>query len=101
MGSNEANAAITKTKKRRLITTNNVRVGDLPDFAKNQTWKKAFLPTLYAKFFASSKPFSQFAKGSDAFVALLQDIVEEVYPTIKYQVSASDAIHALVRLSPS
>lgn len=95
--SSEANIVVDKTKKRRLLTTNNVRVTDLPDFAQNQTWKKAFLPALFAKFFSSKEPFAHFAKGSDAFIALLQEVVKEVYPKINYKVSARDAIHALVR----
>ena len=84
-----------KTKK-LVINSNNVRVNNLPDFAKDQTWRKTFLPTLYDKFFASLNPFSQFAKGSKEFVSLLQGIMAEVYPHVKYKVSASDTIHGLV-----
>ena len=87
----------TKQTKKLVINSNNVRVNNLPDFAQDQTWRKTFLPTLYDKFFTSSNPFSQFAKGSKEFVSLLQGIVAEVYPHVKYKVSASDTIHALVR----
>ena len=88
-------------KKRRVlkVTSNNIRVDNLPDFAKDKTWRNNFLPTLYDKFFASSKPFSQFAKGSKEFVSLLQVVMNEVYPHVKYKVSALDTIHALVILS--
>jgi hypothetical protein len=85
-----------KTKKLGIINSNTVRVNNLPDFAKDQTWRKIFLPTLYDKFFASSNPFSQFAKGSKEFISLLQGIVTEVYPHVNYKVSASDTIHGLV-----
>jgi hypothetical protein len=88
---------VQKTKNRHVLNPNNVRISDLPDFAKDQSWKKTFLPTLYDKFFASSKPFSQFAKGSKEFLAILQVVVKDVYPKIKYKVSTSDPIHALVR----
>jgi hypothetical protein len=86
----------SKTKKRRNVNTNNIRIEDLPDFARDQTWRKSFLPTLYDKFFASENPFSQFAKGNKEFISLLQAIVKEVYPTVKYEVSAHKSIHALV-----
>ena len=88
-----------KTKKRRVINHNNVRVDDLPDFAKDQTWRKTFLPTLYDKFFTSSGPFSQFVKGSEEFISLLQAIMKEVYPNINYKVTASSPIHILVSLT--
>jgi hypothetical protein len=84
-------------KKRRVIHPNNVRISDLPDFAQDQTWQNIFLPTLYAKFFTSHNPFSQFLKGSQEFLSLLQTTIEEVYPDVKYKVTSSDAIHALVR----
>jgi hypothetical protein len=84
-----------KTKK-LVINSNNVRVNNLPDFAKDETWRKTFLPTLYDKFFTSSNPFSQFAKGSKEFISLLEDIIAKVYPHVKYKVSASDTIHGLV-----
>jgi len=85
----------TKMKPKRL-NGNNVRMSDLPEFAAEK-WRDAFLPTLYNKFFASDKPFDAFAKGSDQFVALLQAVVEEVYPDIKYKVTSSGGIHFLVR----
>jgi hypothetical protein len=92
----KANEDKSKIKKPGIINSNKVRVNNLPDFAKNETWRKTFLPTLYNKFFASSNPFSQFAKGSNQFISLLQCIIAEVYPNVKYKVSAADAIHGLV-----
>lgn len=83
-------------KRRRVIHPNNVRISDLPDFAQDQTWRNIFLPTLYVKFFTSSNPFSQFLKGSKEFLSLLQATVDEIYPDVKYKVTSSDAIHALV-----
>ncbi|KAF8156945.1 hypothetical protein B0H34DRAFT_770560 [Crassisporium funariophilum] len=47
-------------------------------------WRKSILPTLYDKFFSSKDPYSQFFKGSDAFVALLQSIIDEVFPGFTY-----------------
>ena len=76
--------------------SHNVWVGDLPNFAQDQTWKRTFLPTLYDKFFTSHDPFSQFLKGSEVFLSLLQTTVEEVYPNVMYTVMASDTIHQLV-----
>jgi hypothetical protein len=73
-----------------------MQVSDLPDFAQDKTWRKTFLPTLYDKFFALHDPFSQFLKGSKAFLSLLQTMVEEVYPDVTYKVMASDTIHQLV-----
>lgn len=96
MNSTQANEDIRKTKKRRVINPNNVRITDLPDFARDQSWRKKFLPTLYDKFFTSSEPFAQFAKGSKKFLAILQVVMKEVYPNINYKVSDSDAIHAIV-----
>jgi hypothetical protein len=52
---------------------------------------------LYAKFFASNQPFDTFTSGSDQFIALLQGVVEDVYPDIEYKVTSSDSIHFLVR----
>ena len=83
-------------KKRHVINPNNVRIDDLPDFAKDGTWRKIFLPTLYDKFFVSLEPFSQFAKGSREFISLLHISMKEVYPNITYKVSESSPIHALV-----
>ncbi|KAF8157499.1 hypothetical protein BJ912DRAFT_1070237 [Pholiota molesta] len=76
------------------FNTNNVRTDHLPDFVK-LLWRKAFLPTLYDNFFASDEPFAQFFKGSDAFITLLQDIVDEFFPATTYKVNAADAIHQL------
>jgi hypothetical protein len=84
-----------KTKTKRL-NGNTVRMSDLPEFALEK-WRDTFLPTLYDKFFASDQPFEGFYKGSDQFVALLQGIIEEVYPNVDYEVSSSDSIHFLVR----
>jgi len=84
-----------KTKTKRL-NGNNVRMSDLPKFAEAK-WRDTFLPTLYDKFFASDQPFEGFYKGNDQFLALLQGIVEEVYPDIDYEVTSLDSIHFLVR----
>ncbi|KAF9053430.1 hypothetical protein BJ165DRAFT_1400729 [Panaeolus papilionaceus] len=85
-----------KKSTRRVIHTNNIRVNDLPDFAtKENRWRNVFLPTLYDKFFSSPDPFSRFLKGTEKFISLLQDTLDEVYPNIKYTVSARDPIHAV------
>ncbi|KAF8164330.1 hypothetical protein BJ912DRAFT_1068402 [Pholiota molesta] len=78
----------------RRFTASSIRTDDLPDFMK-PLWRKAFLPTLYDKFFASNEPFLQFFKGSNAFIALLQDIVDEVFPTTSYKVNMTDAVYQL------
>ena len=51
---------------------------------------------LYDKFFTSDQPSNDFHKGTDEFVTLLQVVIEEVYPEIKYKVTSSDSIHFLV-----
>jgi hypothetical protein len=84
--------------KPRRLNSSNTRVTDLPDFV-GAKWRTAVLPTLYDKFFASEEPFSHFFKGSDAFTALLQTIVDEVFPDINYRVHKADALHNLVRVS--
>ncbi|KAF8812066.1 hypothetical protein BYT27DRAFT_7088245 [Phlegmacium glaucopus] len=66
----------------------------LPEFAEAE-WRGSFLPTLYDKFFSSDKPFDAFCHGSDQFVALLQVIIEEVYPNVEYTITSSDAIYLL------
>ncbi|KAF9549688.1 hypothetical protein CPC08DRAFT_823410 [Agrocybe pediades] len=75
------------SKQHYVINTNNVRVGDLPDFAQDSTWRHVFLPTLYDKLFSSSDPFSDFLKGGKAFLLLLQATLHEVYPTIQYNIT--------------
>jgi hypothetical protein len=85
----------TRIKGPKRLNGNNVRMSDLPEFAAAK-WRDAFLPTLYDKLFTSDQPFDAFAKGSDQFVALLQAVVEEVYPDIKYKVTSSGGIHFLV-----
>lgn len=87
--------AKTKPKPAKRLNGNNVRMSDLPEFAEAK-WRDTFLPTLYDSFFASDKPFDTFAIGSDQLVALLQTIVDDVYPDIEYKVTASDSIHFLV-----
>jgi hypothetical protein len=89
--------ATVKKKTKKYLNGNNVRMADLPEFAQ-ENWRNTFLPTLYDKFFASDQPFDGFCKGSEKFTALLQCIVEEVYPDIDYEVTSSDGIHFLVRL---
>lgn len=91
----EKDQASTVKNKTKRLTGNNVRISDLPEFAQAK-WRQIFLPTLYDKFFASSQPFDGFCRGSDQFVALLQDIVEEVYPDVDYEVTSVDSIHFLV-----
>ena len=58
-------------------------MSDLPEFTEAK-WQDTFLLTLYDKFFASDKPFDTFMIGSNQLVALLQTIVDEVYPDIEY-----------------
>src|SRR6266446_3598250 len=86
------------TKKTKHLNGNNVRVSDLPEFAQEK-WRETFLPTLYDKFFASGQPFDGFCRGSDQFIALLQGVIEEVYPNIDYEVTSTDSIHFLVRFA--
>ena len=93
-GSVVKTAVAVKAKPKRL-NGNNVRIYDLPGFAETE-WRGSFLPTLYDKFFSSDKPFDAFYHGSNQFVALLQVIIEEVYPNIEYTVTSSDAIYLLV-----
>ena len=85
-------AVVVKAKR---LNGNNVRMSDLPKFAEGK-WRDTFLPTLYNKFFTSNEPFDAFYKGTNEFVALLQVIIEEVYPDIDYKVTSSDGIHFLV-----
>ncbi|KIM39261.1 hypothetical protein M413DRAFT_29440 [Hebeloma cylindrosporum] len=91
---NDSLPAKTAKAKRKRLNGNNVRMSDLPEFAEGK-WRSTFLPTLYDKFFASDQPFDAFYKGSDQFVALLQAIIEEVYPDVEYKVTATDSIHFL------
>lgn len=79
-------AQVRSNGSKLKFTSNTARVADLPDFAIDK-WCRVFLPTLYNKFFVSSKPFSDFLKGSDKFVSLLQVTVDEVYPKIEYLVT--------------
>jgi hypothetical protein len=90
-----AKADIPKQKAKRL-NGNNVRMSDLPDFARGK-WRSTFLPTLYDKFFTSDKPFDEFTASSNEFVALLQSVINEVYPNVDYKATSSDGIHFLVR----
>ena len=92
----EKDQAMTVKNKTKRLTGNNVRISDLPEFAQAK-WRETFLPTLYDKFFASDQPFDGFCRGSDQFVALLQNIIEEVYPDVDYEVTSADSIHFLVR----
>lgn len=87
--------AVTKKLKERCLNGNNVRISDLPEFARAQWWS-TFLLTLYDKFYASDEPFDKFSASGDQFIALLQSIINEVYPDIDYNVTSSDPIHFLV-----
>jgi len=86
---------VTMKTKLKLLNGNNVQMFDLPEFA-GEKWWACFLPTLYDKFFSSNKPFDAFYLGNDTFVAMLQAIIEEVYPEVKYKVTSSDSIYFLV-----
>ena len=86
---------VTVKTKLKHLNGNNVRMSDLPEFA-GEKWRARFLPTLYDKFFSSNKPFDAFYLGNDTFVTVLQAIVEEVYPEVKYKVTSSDSIYFLV-----
>ncbi|KAF7762481.1 hypothetical protein Agabi119p4_9074 [Agaricus bisporus var. burnettii] len=81
-------------EKTKQLNGNSVRMADLPEFA-TMKWRDTFLPTLYDRFFTSSNPFSNFSVSSPAFVGILQDIINEVYPEANYIVTASDSIHFL------
>ncbi|KJA15335.1 hypothetical protein HYPSUDRAFT_149248 [Hypholoma sublateritium FD-334 SS-4] len=72
-------------------------MNDLPNFITQSIWRNKFLPTLYDKFFTSNEPFAQFYKASDAFITLLQEIVDEVFPNTSYKANTSDALHQLRR----
>lgn len=103
LGVAEQNTGVKPVATRKQIgqrlNGNNVRISDLPEFAL-ENWRRKFLPTLYDKFFTSDEPFDAFNANSTRFVALLQVIVQEVYLDVKYTVTASDAIHFLVRTEP-
>jgi len=86
---------VTMKTKLKHLNRNNVRMSDLPEFT-GEKWQARFLPTLYDKFFSSNKPFDAFYLGNDTFVTVLQAIVEEVYPEVKYKVTSSDSIYFLV-----
>lgn len=82
---------------KKHLTSNNVRMSDLPDFAQEEdTWRNIFLPTLFDRFFASSEPFAKFVKGSKSFVQFVQDIVGLVYPDVEYVVHSRCPIHLVV-----
>src|ERR1700678_2156163 len=81
--------AIAMNTKPKRLNGNNVRMSDLPEFA-DEKWRGTFLPTLYDNVFASDKPFDAFYVGSNEFVALLQSVIEEVYPDVEYKVTSSD-----------
>ncbi|PPQ76695.1 hypothetical protein CVT24_010902, partial [Panaeolus cyanescens] len=94
-GSTYQKSSQSKKPAKCTINSNNVRVEDLPDFAQDRRWKKVFLPSLYDRFFTSSDPFENFLKGSSSFISIIQETLDEVYPTISYKVSSSDPIHAM------
>jgi len=85
----------SKIGKYKPLNANQVRTSDFPEFARTK-WRSTFLPTLYEEFFSSSEPFDAFCKGSNKFIALLQDTVTRVYPDVDYEVTGLDSIHLLV-----
>jgi len=86
---------ITGNAKAPQLNGNTVRASDLPDFAKAE-WKEKFLPTLYDRFYILDKPFDGFQKGSNLFIALVQQIVEDMYENVDYKVTGTESIHLLV-----
>jgi len=79
------------------LSSNKVRIVNLPDFTQDSSWQTLFLPTLYDRFFAPNEPFAKFIKGSQSFTAFIQTNINPVYPEpIGYKVTLTDAIHSLV-----
>ncbi|RDB20421.1 hypothetical protein Hypma_012520 [Hypsizygus marmoreus] len=56
----------------------------LPQFVRAQ-WATCVLPTLYRRLFCSDDPFTSFYKG-DAFLQIVQEVLELVFPGTSYQV---------------
>lgn len=83
--------------RRRALNGNTVRVSDLPEFTEvDSKWRKVFIPSLYNAFFCSSAPFKEFVVGSTRFIRIVQEVVDCVYPEVKYTVKRDDAIHLIV-----
>ena len=83
--------------RRRVLTSNTVRVTDLPEFTQvNSKWRKIFIPSLYNAFFHSNAPFKDFVIGATKFIRIVQDLVNRVYPEVDYTIRRDDPIHLLV-----
>ena len=59
-------------------------------------WATRFLPTLYHHLFYSEKPFHKFSKGS-ALLAIIQSILDLLYPNNSYVVTANSKVYLTVQ----
>lgn len=67
----------------------------LPAFAQAK-WISSYLPTLYAAFSTTDEPFKNFTKNSEVFLALVQDVVDKVWPESTHKVIFKSAIFSMV-----
>ena len=65
-------------------------ISSLPTFARTN-WVSRFLPTLYHRFGSSTDPWAMFTKG-DEMLSIVQEVLNAVYPNIKYRVKWGDKI---------
>lgn len=79
-----------------LVARQSQDVRGLPEFARAD-WTSRFLPTLYHRFRSSDQPWKAFTKGNE-MVAIIQEVVNEVYPRHKYKYRArwGDRLCAMV-----
>lgn len=66
----------------------------LPPFAR-AAYASVFLPTLYHRLGCSETPFKEFSKGDD-MVAVVQEVVDCVWPGSDWQVRWGDKLCSLV-----
>lgn len=70
-------------------------LNQLPPFAR-AAYASVFLPTLYHRLGCSEKPFTEFSKG-DKMVAVVQEVVDLVWPHSDWEVRWGDKLCSLVR----
>jgi hypothetical protein len=58
--------------------------------------EKTLIPSLYNFFLHSDTLFKDFVLGSSKFIAIVQDLVEHIYPEVDYTIKKDNAILLLV-----
>ncbi|KAF6751997.1 hypothetical protein DFP72DRAFT_1134334 [Ephemerocybe angulata] len=71
----------------RQLTAHTVRKHDLPPFTQvERRWATVFLPSLYDRFHRSREPFKDFMVSTPQLVAIVQGVIDEIYPDFEYKV---------------